>query len=223
MPDSIGIVTLAPEMPGGLELVRHLVNSGHRVSLGHTGATYEEARAAIDAGAHHATHLFNRMSSLTSRSPGVVGAVLESEAVMAELICDGFHVHPSLMAMAIRLKSDGGIMAITDGTAASGLPVGSRARLGDQTIIAGERSALLENGTVAGSVLTMDGAFRTLVSRLGVPLPDAARMCASTPARAMGLTGTGSIAVGQAADLAVLSGNLRVVQTYVAGQAALEH
>lgn len=222
MPDSIGIVTLAPELPGGLELVRSLVNAGHRVSLGHTGATYDEARAAIDAGAHHATHLFNRMSSIMSRSPGVVGAVLESEAVMAELICDGYHVHPSLMAMAIRLKSDGGIMAITDGTAAAGLPVGSRTHLGDQTIITRERSAVLEDGTLAGSVLTMDGAFRTLVSRLGVPLPDAARMCASTPARAMGLTGTGSIAVGQAADLTVLSGKMRVVQTFVAGEAALE-
>jgi N-acetylglucosamine-6-phosphate deacetylase len=142
---------------------------------------------------------------------------------MAELICDGVHVHPSLMAMAIRLKSDSGIMAITDGTAAAGLPVGSRAQLGDQAIIAAERNAVLENGTLAGSVLTMDGAFRTLVTRMGVPLPDAARMCASTPARAMGLAGTGTIAVGQAADLTVLSANLRVVQTYVGGRAALEH
>jgi N-acetylglucosamine-6-phosphate deacetylase len=224
LPDSVGIVTLAPELPGGLDLVRNLVNAGHRVSMGHTGATYEEARAAIEAGARHATHLFNRMSSITSsRTPGVVGAVLESERVMAELICDGVHVHPSLMAMAIRLKSDSGIMAITDGTAAAGLPVGSRAQLGDQAIIAAERNAVLENGTLAGSVLTMDGAFRTLVTRMGVPLPDAARMCASTPARAMGLAGTGTIAVGQAADLTVLSANLRVVQTYVGGRAALEH
>ena len=114
---SVGIVTLAPELPGGLDLVRDLVAAGHRVSLGHTGATYDEARAAIDAGAHHATHLFNRMSSITSRSPGVVGAVLESDAVAAEIICDGHHVHPSLVSMAIRVKSASRMMAITDGTA----------------------------------------------------------------------------------------------------------
>ena len=223
MPDSVGIVTLAPELPGGLDLVRSLVNAGHRVSIGHSGATYDEARAAIEAGVRHATHLFNRMSSLTSRSPGVVGAVLESDSVAAEVICDGFHVHPALMAMAIRLKSPAGIMAITDGTAVSGLPAGARAKLGDQTIVAAERSAVLENGTVAGSVLTMDGAFRTLVTRLHQPLPDAARMCATTPAKAVGLADCGAIAVGKKADLAVLGRDLRVVQTYVAGEPALEH
>ena len=127
-----GIITLAPELPGGMDLVRRFVAAGHRVSLGHTGATYDEARAAIAAGVHHATHLFNRMSSLTSRSPGVVGAVLESDAVAAEIICDGCHVHPALMSLAIRMKTARRLMAITDGTAGSGLPVGSRTRLGVQ-------------------------------------------------------------------------------------------
>jgi N-acetylglucosamine-6-phosphate deacetylase len=215
---SVGIVTLAPELPGGLELVRDLALAGHRVSLGHTGATYEEARDAIAAGAHHATHLFNRMSSLTSRSPGVVGAVLESDAVAAEIICDGHHVHPSLVSMAVRLKSPSRIMAITDGTAAAGLPRGARTRLGDQTILAGERTAVLEDGTLAGSILTMDAAFRLLVHRLGLPLLDAATMCASTPARAMGLGDLGSIVAGHHADLTVLDRELRVKQTYVGGR-----
>ncbi len=217
---SVGIITLAPELSGGLDLVRELVVAGHRVSLGHTGATYDEARAAIAAGAHHATHLFNRMSSITSRSPGVVGAVLESDAVAAEIICDGHHVHPSLVAMAIRLKSASKMMAITDATAAAGLPVGSRTRLGDQTIIAGERTAVLENGTLAGSILTMDGAFRNLVTRMRVSLPDAARMCATTPAEALGVAGIGSIAAGQWADLAVLSRDLQIRATYLAGEPA---
>ncbi|HEX8027476.1 MAG TPA: N-acetylglucosamine-6-phosphate deacetylase [Vicinamibacterales bacterium] len=218
---SVGIVTLAPELPGGLDLVRDLVMAGHRVSLGHTGATYEIAREAIAAGAHHATHLFNRMSSLASRSPGVVGAVLESDLVSAEVICDGHHVHPSLLAMAIRLKSPRRMIAITDGTAAAGLPFGSRARLGDQTILAGEHTATLENGTLAGSMLTMDGAFRLLVGRLGLSLPDAARMCSKSPAEAMNATGLGSIEVGNAADLAVLSRDFRVIETYVAGASTL--
>ena len=219
---NIDIVTLAPEMPGGLELVRDLVKHGHRVSLGHTGATYEQAKAAIAAGARHATHLFNRMSSLTSREPGVVGAVLESNAVTAEIICDGHHVHPSLVSTAIRAKSPSRMMAITDGTAAAGLPVGARARLGDQVIIAGERTALLQDGTLAGSMLTMDGAFRML-RHLGWALPEVARMCATTGAEALRVQRTGSIAEGNVADLVVLDADLRVRQTYVRGEPALEH
>lgn len=219
---SVGIVTLAPELPGAIDLVRELAQHGHRVSLGHTGATYEEAKAAIAAGARHATHLFNRMSSMTSRSPGVVGAVLESNAITAEIICDGHHVHPSLITTAIRVKSPSRMIAITDGTAASGLPKGSRTRLGDQTIIAGDRTALLEDGTLAGSILTMDGAFRMLRG-LGWTLPDVARMCATTPAEALGLKETGSIAPGHIADLVVLDADFQVRQTYVGGRPALEH
>ena len=219
---SVGIVTLAPELPRGIDLVRELAARGHRVSIGHSGATYEQAKAAIEAGVRHATHLFNRMSSITSRSPGVVGAVLESNMVTAEIICDGHHVHPSLVSTAIRVKSPSRIIAITDGTAAAGLPPGSRARLGDQTIIAGDRSALLEDGTLAGSILTMDGAFRMLRT-LGWTLPEVARMCATTPAEALGLRHTGAIAPGHVADLAVLDAQCRVKQTYIAGRPALEH
>jgi N-acetylglucosamine-6-phosphate deacetylase len=214
---SVGIVTVAPELPGGLDLVRDLVMAGHRVSLGHTGATYEEAKAAIAAGARHATHLFNRMSSITSRAPGVVGAVLESNQVTAEIICDGHHVHPALVALAIRTKSISRVMAITDGTAAAGLPVGSRARLGDQVIIAGDKTAVLEDGTLAGSTLTMDGAFRMLLG-LGFAPWEASRMCSGTPCEALGLQGMGAIAAGNHADLVVMDRNYRVKQTWVAGR-----
>lgn len=218
---SVGIVTLAPELPGGVDLVRHLVKTGHRVSMGHTGATYDEARAAIEAGARHATHLFNRMSMSTSRAPGTVGAVLESDAVAAELICDGVHVHPALMAMAIRMKTARRMMAITDGTAGAGLPLGSRTRLGDRTIVVTDRCALLEDGTMAGSILSMDGAFRTLVNQLKLPLSDASRMCSTTPAEELGLSDYGAIAVGKSADLVVLTHDFRVRQTYIAGEASL--
>ena len=137
---SIGIVTLAPEIEGGLELTRDLVSAGHIVSIGHSGASYDVARAAFDAGVRHATHLFNRMSPMSSRAPGVAGAVLESEQVVAELICDGFHVHPTLMRVAIRSKGVGRIMAITDATAGAGLPAGTRTMLGGRPIVVTERS-----------------------------------------------------------------------------------
>jgi N-acetylglucosamine-6-phosphate deacetylase len=215
---SVGIVTLAPELPGGIDLVRDLVKHGHRVSLGHTGATYDEARAAIDAGARHATHLFNRMSLMSSRAPGVAGAVLESTAVAAELICDGVHVHPALMAMAIRAKTTRRMMAITDGTAGAGLPPGSRTRLGDRAIVVTDRCALLEDGTLAGSILSMDGAFRMLAHDLKLSLSDASRLCSTTAAEELGLAEYGSIAIGKTADLVVLTRDLRVLQTYVAGE-----
>jgi N-acetylglucosamine-6-phosphate deacetylase len=214
----VGIVTMASELEGGLDLVRRLTSRGHRVSLGHSGATYEEALAAIEAGARHATHLFNRMPPLSHRAPGLVGAILQTDEVAAEIICDGAHVHPALIRTAIAAKRPSRIFAITDGTAASGLPAGSTARLGDQPITAGEHTALLPDGTIAGSTLTMDRAFQILVGRVGLSLVDAATICATTPARELGLVGHGVLAPGAIADLVVLDANFSVVQTYLAGQ-----
>jgi N-acetylglucosamine-6-phosphate deacetylase len=214
----VGIVTLAPELPGGLDLVRSLVAAGHRVSLGHTGANVDEAVAAIDAGARHATHLFNRMTPMTHRAPGVAGAVLARDDVAAELICDGYHVHPAMCRIAIAAKSAGGIMAITDGTGGSGLPSGSTARLGGRRIHVTEDAALLDDGTLAGSTLTMDRAFRMLVTAFGQTVVDAATMCATTPARQLGLTGFGVLAEGAVADVVVLDRGFRVVRTFIDGR-----
>ena len=214
----VGIVTLASELDGGLDLVRWLTSRGHRVSLGHSGATYEEALAGIAAGARHATHLFNRMPPLSHRAPGLVGAVLQTDEVAAEIICDGVHVHPALIRMAMAAKRPSRMFAITDASAAAGLPVGARALLGGQPITAGETTALLPDGTIAGSVLTMDRAFQTLVGRVSIALVDAATMCATTPARELGLIGHGVLAPEAVADLVVLDANFSVVQTYLAGQ-----
>ena len=214
----VGIVTLAPEIPGGLDLVSSLVTAGHRVSLGHSGADFDTAVAAIEAGARHATHLFNRMTPITHRAPGLAGAVLAREEVAAELICDGYHVHPAMCRLAVAAKGPESVMAITDGTAASGLPVGSSARLGGRRIEARAEAAFLDDGTLAGSTLTMDGAFRTIVTRLGGSLVEAATMCSTTPARELGLTGFGVIAVGAMADLVVLDRGFRVVRTFVGGE-----
>ena len=174
----VGIVTLAPELEGGIDLIRRLVSHGRRVSLGHSGATFEQGTAAIAAGARHATHLFNRMPPLGHREPGLVGAVLQSDQIAAELICDGYHVHPALVRTAIAAKGASRIMAITDGTALSGLPPGSRAALGGQAIVARESAAFLADGTIAGSVLTMDRAFRMLVRQMGLSMVEAATVCA---------------------------------------------
>jgi N-acetylglucosamine-6-phosphate deacetylase len=216
----VGIVTIAPEIEGGLDLVRWLSSRGHLVSLGHSAATFDEALAAIAAGARQATHLFNRMPPLGHRLPGLAGAVLHSDDVAAELICDGIHVHPSMMHLAISAKSARRVMAITDGTAASGLPTGSVAQLGGQRITATQSAAFLDDGTLAGSTLTMDEAFRMLVKGVGCSLVDAAAMCAATPAREMGLAECGVIAPGALADLVVLDADLQVLQTYIAGELA---
>ena len=214
----VGIVTLAPELDGGIDLVRWLSSRGHRVSLGHSAATYDQAREAIAAGARHATHLFNRMPPLGHRAPGLVGAILQTDEVAAELICDGFHVHPAIVRTAIAAKRPSRIFAITDGTAASGLPAGTRASLGGEPITAGESAAFLDDGTIAGSVLTMDRAFQMLVGKIGLSLVDAVTVCSTTPARELGLTGHGVIADGAVADLVVLNAQFTVVQTYVGGQ-----
>ena len=218
----VGIVTLAPEIDGALELVPTLVRAGHRVSLGHSGADFDRAVAAIDAGARHATHLFNRMTPITHRAPGLAGAVLSHDEVSAELICDGFHVHPAVCRLAIAAKTVDGIMAITDGTAGAGLAPGSTARLGGRTIRVSDQAAVLEDGTLAGSTLTMDRAFRNIVTAFHMSIPQAAVMCATTPARAMGLTKFGVIAEGNIADLVVLDRAFRVVRTIIDGEQAYE-
>jgi N-acetylglucosamine-6-phosphate deacetylase len=213
----LAIVTLAPEIQGGLDLTRSLVASGVRVSLGHSAATFEEAQAAIGAGARQATHLFNRMRPMSHRDPGLVGAALASEDLAVELICDGHHVHPAVMRLAIAAKGPSRTMAITDGTAGSGLPPGAKASLGGQPITVAE-VARLGDGTMAGSVLTMDRAFSGLVTKCGFDLVQAAEMCATTPARELGLVGHGVIAPGAAADLTVLDSRLQVVQTWIGGE-----
>jgi N-acetylglucosamine-6-phosphate deacetylase len=213
----VGIVTLAPELDGGLELIRWLTGRGHRISLGHSAATFEQATAAIAAGARQATHLFNRMPPIDHRSPGLAGAVLQAEEVAAELICDGAHVHPAMVRAAIAAKQPSRVMAITDATAVAGLPPGARGTLGGQPIVAGETIALLPDGTLAGSVVTMDRVFQMLAGAAGQSLVAAAIMCSTTPARELGLVGYGVLAADASADMAVLDANLSVVQTYVGG------
>jgi N-acetylglucosamine-6-phosphate deacetylase len=215
---SVSIVTLAPELDGAFDVIRSLVETGVRVSLGHSGASFETAEAAVHAGARHATHLFNRMPPLHHREPGLAGAVLTRDEVTAEIICDGIHVRSPMIRVALAAKGPGRVMAITDGTAASGLAEGGVASLGGRRICVRGGAAYLDDGTLAGSVATMDRVFRFLVRQMGLSPSDASRLCSTTPAAALGLSDRGAIAKGSVADLVVLDRELVVKQTYVAGR-----
>jgi N-acetylglucosamine-6-phosphate deacetylase len=213
----VGIVTVAPEIDGALPLIQELVSRGIAVSLGHSGASYDQARSGIAAGARQATHLFNRMPPLNHRKPGLAAAVLESGEVTTEIVCDGVHVHPAMVKLALLLKGPSRLMVITDGTAGSGLAKGARASIGGRPIIVKE-AAYLDDGTLAGSTLTMDRAFANVVTNMDVSLVDAALVCSTTPARALGLQHTGGIVEGWRADVVLLDRHLQVVATYVAGE-----
>jgi N-acetylglucosamine-6-phosphate deacetylase len=219
--DAVAIVTVAPELPGGLDLVQRLRALGVIVSIGHSGATFDEACRAIEAGVTQATHLFNRMTPLTHRDPGVVGAVLASPQVRAEIIADGHHVHPAVMRLAIAAKGITGIMAITDGTAGSGLPVGTQTTLGGQRVTVTERWAALDDGTLAGSVGTMAQVWKVLTGPVGLSPVDAARACATTPAEQLRLVDQGRLVPGALADIVALGPDGRVRQTWIDGVAAL--
>jgi len=213
----VGIMTIAPEIDGAIDLIRQLAAQGIFISLGHSGATYEEALEGIDAGARHATHLFNRMPPLNHRKPGLAAAVLESEALTAEVVCDGVHVHPAVVKMALAIKRPSGIMAITDGTAGAGLREGARTSISGRPITVRD-AAYLDDGTLAGSVLTMDRAFAKLTAEMKVSLVDACRICSTTPAEALGLQGAGGIVEGWAADLVLLERDFSPRATYIAGE-----
>jgi N-acetylglucosamine-6-phosphate deacetylase len=216
--DAVKIVTLAPELAGATELIQHLIARGRRVSLGHSGATLEQGKAAIAAGARHATHLFNRMPPLGHREPGLAAAVLDSDEIAAEIICDGIHVHPAMVHMSVTLKHPERVMAITDGTAAAGLPEGSHTKLGGSRITVAKSAAYLEDGTLAGSVATMDKVFRFLINEVALSPVAAVQLCSTTPANELGLVGFGRIAKDAIADLVVLDRNFHVTHTFVGGR-----
>lgn len=221
--ESVGIVTLAPELDGARDLIQRLAAKGCIVSLGHSGATLEQSRDAIAAGARQATHLFNRMPPLHHREPGLAGAVLTSEQLAAEIICDGVHVHRDMVRMAIAAKGAARMMAITDAVAAAGLPDGAVASLGGRPICVRSNGAYLSDGTLAGSLATMNRVFRFLVADVGLPLQDASRVCSATPASELNLRDIGTLRVGAIADLVVLDAGYNVKRTYVAGRLVYSH
>ena len=214
----IRIMTLAPELPGALELIRRLVGAGVAVSLGHSEADYETALAAIEAGATRATHLYNAMSGLHHRLPGLVAACLNEPGINAELICDGVHVHPRMAQLAWRAKGRGGLTLVTDATAAQGCGDGIYT-LGDfQIEVNGPRCTLVNSQTIAGSVLTMNLAARNAMQFTGMALVDVAATTSWLPAQTCGVADRkGSIERGKDADLTVLMPDFSVTHTIRAG------
>jgi N-acetylglucosamine-6-phosphate deacetylase len=214
----VSLMTLAPERDGALARIRRLVLAGIVVSVGHTRATYEEAILAFDAGATVVTHLFNAMSPLAHRAPGMVGAALVDDRVVCGVIVDGVHAHDAAIRLALRAKSAARIVLVTDAMAAAGLGPGTYSLAGRRVVV-DATSARLEDGTLAGSILTLDAAVRNAVA-LGVPLADALRMASEVPARVLGLTAKGKIAAGADADLVLFDDDVRVQATMVGGEIA---
>jgi N-acetylglucosamine-6-phosphate deacetylase len=206
---TVRMVTLAPELDGGLEAIRRLVGAGVVAAIGHTDATYDVARAALDAGAGVGTHLFNAMRGLHHREPGPVTALLEHPDAFVELIADGVHLHPAVLRLAAEAKPHQ-VLLVTDAMAAAAAEDGDY-RLGPMAVtVRGGVARLRDSGAIAGSTLTMAAAVRHAVLVAGLPLAEVVRAATTTPAAMLGLTRVGALRPGYAADLVVLDAQLRV-------------
>jgi N-acetylglucosamine-6-phosphate deacetylase len=212
----IRLMTIAPELPGALELIRHAAASGVRVSLGHSNATRAETLAATEAGATSSTHMFNAMRALDSREPGIAGTVLTSDAVYAELICDGVHVHPAMVQMWLTMKGKDRAILVTDGMSATGMPDGVY-MLGDFPVEVKD-GVCLAGKTLAGSVLTMDRAVENVQTFTGSTLGTAVGLASHNPATMLGMGHVVTTAVGGAADFNVFDERGRFGGTVLGGR-----
>jgi N-acetylglucosamine-6-phosphate deacetylase len=217
---TIKLVTLAPEQSGGLEMVRYLKENGMIASIGHTDATYEEVISAIDAGANHVTHLYNQMRGLHHREPGAVGAAFLKEELKAELIVDGVHVHPEMVKLAYKQKGKKGIILITDSMRAKCLKNGHY-DLGGQDVTVQDGKAVLNDGTLAGSILRLGQGVKNILAFTGCGLEDAVEMAAVNPAKQLNVFDRkGTISEGKDADIVILDENFDVYMTICRGQVA---
>lgn len=215
----IRLITLAPELPGAIELTAHAVARGVRVSLGHSNATAAETRAAIQAGATSATHTFNAMRVLDHHEPGILGIVLTDDSLFAELICDGIHNTPEMVKLWYRAKGPSRAILVTDAMSAAGMPDGEYRLGGFPVQVANGRA--MARGVLAGSVLTLDRALTNLVEYTGAPLEDALRLLSTNPADLTGLDNqAGSLAVGQPANLVALAPSGRLLASIQNGRLA---
>jgi N-acetylglucosamine-6-phosphate deacetylase len=194
----IRLITIAPGLPHAAELIEHAAANGVRVTMGHSDATASDTLAAIAAGATSSTHLFNAMRALDHREPGIIGTILDRDDVYAEVICDGVHVQPAIVRLWLKMKGEERAILVTDGMSATGMPDGSY-MLGDFSV-AVKDGVCLSNGTLAGSVLTMDRAVENLQRFTGAPLGTAVRLASRNPARMLGLEHLVGMAPGAPAN-----------------------
>ncbi len=210
-------MTLAPELPGALETAAHLRAAGVVAAMGHTNADYETARAALQGNFTHVTHTFNAQRGFGHREPGVFGAILASDDVSAEMIADTIHSHPGAMKVLVRCLGTDRIVLITDALAGAGLAQGQYDLLGGVVTVKDGR-ATLADGTLAGSVATLNQCVRNVHQQVGVPLAEAVKMASLNPVRAMGFADRlGSISVGKDASLAIIDEQVQVYLTMVRG------
>ena len=220
--DIIRIVTLAPEMDEGHKCIKKLAaESSVLVSMGHTDAKFEEAMSAAKDGVNHATHLFNAMSALAHRNPGVVGAALASENVSTEVIADTFHINPGLYSIVAKVKGDKMVL-ITDCTRAGGMPDGEY-DLGGQPIFLKGIECRLADGTIAGSVLKLNHAVRNVLAHTSLPVYEVFKMASLSPARAIGCDSRiGSLEAGKDADILIADENINIIRTIKKGKTVYE-
>jgi N-acetylglucosamine-6-phosphate deacetylase len=221
--DAIRVFTLAPELPGALDLIRELKERGILVSAGHSVAIDREFDRAVAAGLSHATHMFCNMGTLRRdnlrRVAGLVESVLLDDRVTTEIIADGYHIAPSLMQLALKVKGLERLAIITDGSSLTGLPPGTYTRLGTDIILEEEISYVADRSAYAGSVATMDQCVRVAIKSMDLALSDAFRMASLTPAVIVGVSDRkGSLEAGKDADLVILDDDLRVGYTVARGE-----
>jgi N-acetylglucosamine-6-phosphate deacetylase len=210
------ILTIAPELIGAMPCIDAARSLGMVVSIGHTDATYEQARAAVAHGAHHATHVYNAMRPFTHRDPGVIGAVLTTPEVTAELIADGIHVDEIAMKVLLQAKGADGVILISDGVSATGMPDGKYMLGGLEVTVNGGVCRNAE-GKLAGSTLTLDRSLRNVV-KLGVPLAAAVQMLTLNPAMLLGIEfKKGALRSGADADIVLLNDSLEITQVWARG------
>ncbi|AOT70321.1 N-acetylglucosamine-6-phosphate deacetylase [Geosporobacter ferrireducens] len=215
--DVIKMITTAPELENSQGFIRRCVEENILVSIGHSCATYDETLNAIKLGARSITHIFNAMTPLHHRNPGVVGAAMDDKDVNCELIADNIHIHPAIQRILLKVKGTEKIVLITDSMRASGMEEGCY-KVAGQTVIVKDNSARLENGTLAGSILTMDRALKNFRDNTGVPIEEAVKTVTFNPARLLGIYDrTGSLEKGKDADIVIFNEEFNIAYTFVRG------